>query len=290
MQSPHTFDSLIRYLTRQLQEDHDPAEARNLARLVTEAVSGRSHTQLLRDGALPFPQELLPKVNNILRQLKARKPLQYVLGETTFYHCRITLNPSVLIPRPETEELADRVIRLLEKKKEPFTILDIGTGSGCIAIALAKNLPRATVLASDISEEALETARENARLNRVTVHFYREDILHPGSPPKKRLQCIVSNPPYIPLSEKKGLQPEVREYEPSGALFVPDRDPLLFYRAIAGYAGKYLAKEGLLMVECHERYAEAVKILFEQQGFDKTGVIRDINGKKRFVTAYNPQP
>ncbi len=151
MQSPHTFDSLLRHLARQLQEDRDPAEARSLARLVTEAVSGRSRTQLLRDGALPFPQELLPKVNNILRQLKDRKPLQYVLGETTFYHCRIILNPSVLIPRPETEELADRMIRLLEKKKGPLTILDIGTGSGCIAIALAKHLPQATVLATDIS-------------------------------------------------------------------------------------------------------------------------------------------
>ncbi len=119
------------------------------------------------------------------------------------------------------------------------------------------------------------------------MHFYREDILHPVSPPEKRLHCIVSNPPYIPLSEKKDLQPEVREHEPPAALFVPDRDPLLFYRAIATFAGKYLAREGLLMVECHEKYAEAVKLLFEQQGFDQSEVIRDINGKERFVTASN---
>jgi len=285
MQSRHTFDSLIRHLTRQLEEERDPAEARSLARLVTGAVSGRSNTQLLRDGNLPFPQELLPKVNNILRQLKDHMPLQYILGETVFYGCRLRVSPHVLIPRPETEELVERVVRTLQKEKEPFTVLDIGTGSGCIAVALARHLPRATLLATDISPGALETARENARLNGVQVRFFREDILHPATAPAEKLRCIVSNPPYIPASEKDGMQPEVRDHEPLEALFVPDNDPLLFYRAIAGYAREHLAEDGLLLVECHEKYAREVKTLFEQKGLQEVKVIRDINGKERFVEA-----
>ena len=282
MPSQYTFDSLIRHLTASLTATHGPQEARSLARHVVAHVSGHSKTELLRDGSLPFPPERLPKINNILRQLKKHKPLQQILGETEFYGCRILVNPSVLIPRPETEELVDRIVQEL-KEMGKVSILDIGTGSGAIAIALARHLPQATVWASDISAEALATARENARLNEVTVRFFRDDILRPGPPPVERFDCIVSNPPYIPLSEKNNLQPEVKDHEPSHALFVPDDDPLLFYRAILDYAGNHLAGNGLLMVECHEHLARAVKEMFTECGITKVKVIKDINGKNRFV-------
>ena len=282
MPSSYTFDSLIRHLTEQLAAGRNVAEARSLARLVVQEVSNLSRTSLLREAQQPFPSELLPKVNNILSQLKARIPLQYILGETEFYGCRILVDPAVLIPRPETEELVDRVVKELSGRGA-VTILDIGTGSGCIAIALARHLPQATVRACDISEEALATARKNARINNVKVTFFREDILHPGTPPIEKFDCIVSNPPYIPTAEKKTMQPEVRDHEPSQALFVPDDYPLLFYRAIAGYAGKHLATNGLLMVECHEQYARTVKRLFEEKGFSSAEIIQDINGKERFV-------
>jgi release factor glutamine methyltransferase len=287
MQSPETFDMLIHRLTSLLTPEHGVQEARSLARHMVACVSNRDNTRLLRDGNLPFPQDLMPKVNNILRQLKEHIPLQYILGETEFYEYRLRVNPSVLIPRPETEELVDRVIRKLQHRQASFHLLDIGTGSGAIAIALARHLPQATVWACDISAEALATARENARLNGVKVTFFRDDILRPGTPPVERFDCIVSNPPYIPLSEKNNLQPEVKDHEPSHALFVPDDDPLLFYRAILDYAQDYLEKDGLLMVECHEKLADTVKELFREYGFTKAEVIRDINGKKRFVTGIN---
>jgi len=282
MPSSFTFDSLIRHLTEQLAAGRDAAEAGSIARLVVQEVSGLSRTSLLREAQQPFPSELLPKVNNILRQLKEHIPLQYILGETEFYGCRILVDPAVLIPRPETEELVDRVVKELSGRGA-VTILDIGTGSGCIAVALARHLPQATVWAVDISEEVLTTARENARINNAKVTFFRDDILHPGSPPIEKFDCIVSNPPYIPLAEKTSMQTEIKDHEPAGALFVPDDDPLLFYRAIAGYAGKHLAPGGLLMVECHEKYATEVKDLFVKNGMKNPQVLRDINGKERFL-------
>ncbi len=278
-----TFDDMISYLAAVLTPLHGEREAAALARLVIRAVTGRSQAELLRDGGMPFPGELLPKVNNILRQLKERKPVQYILGETEFYGCRIRVTPSVLIPRPETEELVDHVVRELKGKKEKISILDIGTGSGCIAVALAKHLPQTEVYACDVSEEILQVAKKNAAANGVKVHFFREDILHPVTAPEMMFRYIVSNPPYIPEEERKEMQPEVVRYEPPGALFVPEEDPLLFYRAILKFAETHLEKAGLLMAEVHEKYAGEVAQLFRKACMSAVEVKKDINGKERFV-------
>ncbi len=281
MQSRETFDMLVRRLTATLEPEHGLPEARSLTLLVVRYVTGLSPAALLRDAHEPFPKELLPKVNNILRQLKARIPVQYVLGETEFYGCRIRVSPAVLIPRPETEELVRELLHQAGKDTAPFRILDAGTGSGCIAIALARKLPEAEIYASDVSEESLQLARENAEGNRVKVHFFRGDILNPE--PGGTYRYIVSNPPYVPESEKKNMQPEVVHHEPPGALFVPDDDPLLFYRALLDYASGHLEKGGWLMVETHEKFAGKVKDLFETYGMKEVEVKTDINGKERFV-------
>ncbi|MCD6200378.1 MAG: peptide chain release factor N(5)-glutamine methyltransferase [Bacteroidales bacterium] len=283
MQSRETLDMMVRRLTAILEPDHGPAEARSLALLVVRYVTGLSPVILLRDAHKPFPKERLPKVNNILRQLKERMPVQYVLGETEFYGCRIRVSPAVLIPRPETEELVHELLHIAGEETVPFRILDIGTGSGCIAVALAKALPEAEIDASDVSEESLQLARENAKENGAIVHFFREDVLNPGHRPGVTYRYIVSNPPYVPESEKKSMQPEVVHYEPPGALFVPDDDPLLFYRALLDYASEHLDNGGWLMVEAHEKFARKVKDLFEACGMSKVEVKTDINGKERFV-------
>ena len=206
-----------------------------------------------------------------------------MLGETEFYGCRIRVSPAVLIPRPETEELVNELLHKAGKETVPFRILDVGTGSGCIAVALAKELSKAEIYASDVSEESLQLARENAKENRAKVHFFREDVLNPGHRTGVTYRYIVSNPPYVPESEKKIMQPEVVYHEPPGALFVPDDDPLLFYRAILEYAYNHMEKGGWVLVETHERFAERVKDLFEVYGMKEVEVKTDINGKERFV-------
>ena len=283
MQSHETVDSVIRKLTSALTLLHGRREASALARLVVRSVTGRSPAELLRDAQEPFPKELLPKVNNILRDLKERKPVQYLLGETEFYGCRIMVTPAVLIPRPETEELVHRILQLAGDEYEGTRILDIGTGSGCIAVALAKNLPDAEVYACDVSGESLTVAAKNAEKNKVNVHFFEMDILHPDKGRKGMFTCIISNPPYIPESEKDSMQPEVIKYEPATALFVPDEDPLLYYRAILTYARDHLTQEGLLMVEVHEKKARDVARMFREYGMKHVKVIYDLNGKERFV-------
>ena len=274
---------LVHRLIAALKTEHGLHEARSMAYLVVRYVTGLSQAVLLRDAREPFPKELLPKVNNILRQLKKRMPIQYLMGETKFYGCRIVVNPAVLIPRPETEELVYGLLQKAKKDNYPGKILDIGTGSGCIAIAFAREVPEAEMYASDVTEEILSLAQKNARENGVDVHFFRQDILKPENEPKETYRFIVSNPPYIPESEKITIQPEVLLHEPARALFVPDKDPLLYYRAILEYSAGHLEEEGWLMVETHERFAGKVKDLFENYRMNEVEVKTDINGKERFV-------
>ena len=283
MQSFETVDSVIRKLTSALALLHGRREASAMARLVIRSVTGRSPADLLRDVQEPFPKELLPKVNNILRDLKERKPVQYLLGETEFYGCRIMVTPAVLIPRPETEELVHRILQLAGGESEGIQILDIGTGSGCIAVALAKNLPDAEVYACDVSRESLMMAAKNAEKNKVTVHFFEMDILHPDKGRKGMFNYIISNPPYIPESKKGSMLPEVTKYEPAAALFVPDDVPLLYYQAILTYAWDHLAPEGMLGVEVYEKKAQDVAQMFREYKMKHVKVIYDLNGKERFV-------
>lgn len=240
-----------------------------------------------------FPEtELLAtdseRVENILNRLKTGEPVQYILGHTEFYGLPFKVNPSVLIPRPETEELVEWAISSVGSLQlAAGSILDIGTGSGCIAISLKKNLKDAQMSAIDISPEALKTAKENAELNKVDVNFVRDDILNPThhSLLTTHYSLIISNPPYVTLDDKKQMHTNVTDFEPHTALFVPKDDPLIFYRAIANFASTHLEKGGLLFFEINESYGEQTVELLSDKQFKNIELRKDMSGKLRMIKA-----
>lgn len=227
----------------------------------------------------------------ILR-LKKQEPIQYIIGETEFYGLLFKVNQHTLIPRPETEELVEWIVSeqaSANQNADPIAILDIGTGSGCIAISLAKNLLNSEVHAVDISSEAIKMARQNAVENGVAVEFFQTDVLKAKSLPsdavqsEKRYDIIVSNPPYVRELEKEQMQPNVLEFEPETALFVHDNDPLLFYRVISRLAKTSLKPGGTLFFEINEHFGNEVAALLKDDGFNETEVKQDIYGKDRMV-------
>ncbi|WP_229236175.1 peptide chain release factor N(5)-glutamine methyltransferase [Emticicia sp. TH156] len=227
----------------------------------------------------------------IIDRLNKHEPIQYILGETTFYGRRFLVDKPVLIPRPETEELVALVCeweQTAENKPEAKMVLDIGTGSGCIAVSLAKELNDARVTAYDISEEALVVARKNAMLNMADVSFERVDILrylNKSIVPEQAFDVIVSNPPYVTRQEAAQMRQNVLEFEPHLALFVADTEPLVFYEAIARFASKALKDGGLLAVEINENLGSETATVFMEAGFTDVAVVQDIHRKNRFVRA-----
>jgi release factor glutamine methyltransferase len=219
-----------------------------------------------------------------LSRLKLQEPVQYILGEAFFFGLHFRVNPTVLIPRPETEELISWILEELSEADFTPDILDIGTGSGCIAIALAKNTRKSRITAIDISENALVTARENAAIHEVNIQFTKADI-GKWSPGDDRWDVIVSNPPYIRLSEKESIQSNVKEYEPHRALFVKDVDPLYYYRFILKFAKEHLKDGGSLYLEVNEFLAEEVMRLLEVQKFSEIELRKDVFKKDRMVKA-----
>ncbi|MBL7893520.1 MAG: peptide chain release factor N(5)-glutamine methyltransferase, partial [Bacteroidia bacterium] len=205
---------------------------------------------------------------------------------------KLKVNPAVLIPRPETEELVDWIVKEFKVQSSKFKVLDVGTGSGCIALALKRNIPSAEVFALDISEAALDVAKQNALNNSLEITFVNASIIEnwdnkliPFGEAGRGLSLIVSNPPYVLQSEKHAMQPNVLVYEPHLALFVNDNDPLLFYKAIIEFAKKYLANKGRLFFEINEAKADEVKSLLVQNGFKNVEIKKDLSGKERMVKA-----
>jgi release factor glutamine methyltransferase len=224
------------------------------------------------------------KTETVIRyctRMKAGEPIQYVIGETIFYDCIIKVNPGILIPRPETEELVDLII----KENYGFTgrIIDIGTGSGCIAIALSVNLPSAQITGIDKSRRALRTAIKNAELNNTSVSFLEADLFKTDPSQIQKVDIIVSNPPYVRNSEKKFMKMNVLGFEPCRALFVPDKDPLKFYRAILNLAGEILNPDGSVWFEINEAMGKHVQYLLESYKYQVIKIIKDINGKDRIA-------
>jgi len=220
----------------------------------------------------------------IIMELKTGKPLQYVLGYTEFYGLRFVVNPATLIPRPETEELVEWILNSVDKTKS-ISILDIGTGSGCIPITLKKNLPHAHISAIDISHEALQTAKINAELNEVEIDFLEADILKDLQPITHNLQLIVSNPPYVTPTDKTQMHVNVVDFEPHTALFVPQEDPLLFYKAIADFAITNLSTDGLLFLEINESYGQETIELLSSKGLKSIELKKDMSGRDRMIRA-----
>ncbi|MCC8410268.1 peptide chain release factor N(5)-glutamine methyltransferase [Mucilaginibacter sp. UR6-1] len=250
-------------------------------------------TQLGRAGIKAFPERELSneqsaRLDDIATQLQSGKPLQYVLGKAEFYGLTFNVNPSVLIPRPETEELVEWVIGSLGIGQwslvQGANILDIGTGSGCIAISLKKNLAAADVSAMDISADALQTAQGNAVLNRVEVNFMERDILS-AKPDAAKYDVIVSNPPYVTSHDKRQMHTNVTDFEPHTALFVPDEEPLLFYKVIADYALQALKNPGMLFFEINESYGTETVAMLAAKGFTDIELRKDMSGRDRMIKA-----
>ena len=217
-----------------------------------------------------------------LLRLKKQEPIQYILGCTAFYGLTFKVNEHTLIPRPETEELVDWVLSNLHDKDSVLDILDIGTGSGCIAISLAKNIPTARVSGLDISEKALEVAQENAVKNQVLVSFCKKDILETTAL-KNKYDVMVSNPPYVRQLEKKAMNVNVLDYEPGVALFVPNEDPLLFYRKIAQLAMVSLQTKGWLYFEINEYLSKEMNVLLKEIGFANIEIKKDFREVPRMI-------
>ncbi|MBD1384781.1 peptide chain release factor N(5)-glutamine methyltransferase [Mucilaginibacter rigui] len=271
---------------------YDSRETEAITLLVLEEITGMSRAKLKAFPGNEVDGEAVEKIQGILQELKTGKPVQYILGSTEFYGLSFLVNPATLIPRPETEELVEWIIeskKLKVESKKLVSILDIGTGSGCIAISLKKNLPDANVTAIDISAGALHTARQNAVINEVKVDFMEKDILNSSEfkVNSQKYDIIVSNPPYVTLEDKLQMHQNVTGFEPHSALFVPENDPLIFYKAIADYALEYLSPGGLLFFEINENFGKETVELLTDKGFIDIELRRDMSGRDRMVKAVN---
>ena len=265
-------------------------EAKNLAWLTIEHICKISKSQFwLQKQDYQLSDEQRDTIYNVLDQLKTAEPIQYILTETEFYGLPFRVNKSVLIPRPETEELVDWILKTVKKNPsiaENIHVLDIGTGSGCIPITLKSYLPQASLTAIDISRDALAVATSNAVRNRVDVTFIQDDILNPQSAiQQSSYGIIVSNPPYVLLSEKEQMHANVLDHEPHLALFVPDENALLFYKQIVAFASTHLNNQGLLFLEINENYGQAMIDLLTQNGFVDIELRKDLRGRDRMLKA-----
>jgi release factor glutamine methyltransferase len=270
-----------------LYEIYDDREAANIADLVMENVTGWKRIDRVTNKQVKMSEVMTQQLDKYTQELLTHKPVQYVLHEAWFGGMKLYVDENVLIPRPETEELVDLIVK--DKKEKEIQILDIGTGSGCIAIALKKHLPLCEVYAIDISSDALTVAEKNNVLNNTKVKFILSDIFEEITWNQfSSFDCIVSNPPYIPSTETKLMSDNVTKFEPHLALFVPDNDPLKFYKTIARFAEKKLSPGGSVFVEVHENFAEEVKKVFSFLG--DVQIKKDMQGKERFVVASFADP
>ncbi|MGG7035451.1 MAG: peptide chain release factor N(5)-glutamine methyltransferase [Flavobacterium sp.] len=271
---------------KELSPVFDAEEAESFFYLILENKHQLKRIDLALNPDLVFSDEEIHNWNIILEQLKQQVPVQYILGETAFYGLDFEVNSNVLIPRPETEELVQWIIdedsRVQRTKK--IKILDIGTGSGCIAVSLAKNIPNSEVFAIDISKNALATAQKNAQKNGVEVVFFEKNILETVDL-EQEFDIIVSNPPYVRFLEKEEIRKNVLDYEPHLALFVNDNNPLIFYRKIAQLAQKNLSENGKLYFEINQYLGKEMVDLLENMNFKNVELRKDIYGNERMIKA-----
>ena len=278
----------VSYIRKSLDALYPPEEIHSLTQWILEKVCNlpRSRQILHKDKKLSRMEK--QTVQTIVRRLQHSEPVQYIFGETEFYGIPFKVSPAVLIPRPETEELAHRIIKDFKAVNNSPVILDVGTGSGCIAVTLAVHLSESAVYALDISEEALQIARQNALRNAVTIQCIQADVLAGNflhDPSLPLFDVIAGNPPYVTMSEKAALKPNVLEYEPHQALFAPDADPILFYRRIAESGREKLTANGLLYVEINPLFGKTIARMLHRKGYRNIEIIHDLSGKERFIKA-----
>lgn len=266
---------LLNRIATELSTVYDREESMAIARYVSDYMA--ESKMLNPDAEVEQTEETW--LEEVLSRLKKSEPVQYVLGFAYFMGRRYVVNKDVLIPRPETEELLELVYKKSERGS--FTAIDIGTGSGCIAVELSKKYPKARVYAVDVSERALAVASENSKNQNVQINFVSDDILHPAMEKYPTFDLIVSNPPYVAIDEKEFMHANVINYEPHLALFASN--PLEFYEAIARFAEKKLKSEGKIFLEINPVYAESTLKVYKRAGFSDIELVKDITGKQRFL-------
>lgn len=269
-----------------LKEDYPETEIQSFFNLLSECFLKMKPVEVSLNLYLPISGKKTEKFENAITRLKNQEPIQYIIGSTEFYGLPFKVTPSTLIPRPETEELVQWLLDSSASKMKNDTILDIGTGTGCIAISFAKNRPDATVFAVDISGKALTVAKTNAKLNKVDVEFMELDILNWNSEFENlEFDIIVSNPPYVRTLEKSQMSDNVLRHEPSLALFVTDDDPLIFYKKITEFSKERLKNNGQLFFEINQYLGSEMVQLLEDFDFKGVALKKDIFGNDRMVSA-----
>ncbi len=289
----NTINSAYNFIKKELNTLYPDNEILSFINIIFRHLLDYSKTDIIHT---KLSKSISLQIQEIVFQLKKYKPIQYIIGKTGFFDLEFKVSPAVMIPRPETEELVQWIIQETNNNPEVH-ILDIGTGSGCIAIALAKNLGNSTVDAVDISEKALKIAKQNALDNNVNINFTQLNILNREQhhfinrkprrisiqQGKSKYDIIVSNPPYVLEKDKQLMQQNVLNYEPKIALFVSNTEPLIFYEAIADFAIKHLKKNGKLYLEINEFLSKKIENLLYKKSFSNITIIKDLNGKDRMV-------
>jgi len=271
-------------VVEELKNLYNGREANTISKLLFEHM-GFSRIDLITDKSGTLSSDQIALLQSALERIKNHEPIQYITGRAHFYGMDLKVNPNVLIPRQETEELVDLIIQ--ENINANPRILDIGTGSGCIALSLKKNIEGARIDALDISEESLIVAIDNSKEQELNVHFHHLDILHEAFLPGE-YDIIVSNPPYVVESEKTWIKRNVLDFEPHRALFVPEVSPLVFYDCIVELAIRHLHPEGKLYFEINERFGKEVKSIMTEAGLTNIRIIKDLNDKNRIASAIFP--
>lgn len=287
-----------KYYASQLESIYGSNEANALIMILLEHYFNINRVIIALEPDLRLSESELLTLHFAVKDLLKNRPIQYIIGETEFCGLRFFVNENVLIPRPETQEMVEMIANFARRDNACVirtgcdvktdgrpSILDIGTGSGCIAISLAKMIPNSDVTAIDVSEKALEVARKNAEANGVNVHFVLDDILQPSTAEliDNQFDIIVSNPPYVCESEKSEMRANVLDHEPSSALFVPDSDPLVFYRKILEFAQKALKPDGQIWFEINEKFGKETAELCHSKGFKNVEIIKDFRERDRIL-------
>jgi len=283
LQNRATLKQIRFHLLSELRQIYTENESDSITRLILEH-TGYPLSDTLRDpDQIPVPS-VAAQINEIVADIHTGKPIQYILGQTHFCDLKIGVDKNVLIPRPETEEMVEHIKAMTPQSIH--RIIDLGTGSGCIALALKRYFPDAEVWGVDISEQALSAAGENGRKNNLHVNWGEMDLLNEHSTDRaQRFNLVVSNPPYVMNSEREIMANNVTGFEPASALFVEDNDPLIFFRAIASFCNIHLADNGEVWVEINEQFGKETAGIFKKEGFSRVRILRDIHEKERYINA-----
>lgn len=279
-----TLEQAYQYVSKKINQIYDSRETANITHWVIEHITGFSKIDRIIHKHYILSSSQQKQLEQYIKQLLQHIPVQYVLHEAWFLDQKFYVDKNVLIPRPETEELVQWVVSEYQYKKNiPLHVIDVGTGSGCIAISLKKKIPLAQITAIDISNEALAVAKKNAQLHKGDIDFLQIDFLDKSQWKSLPIpDILISNPPYIPIYEKQTMNKNVKNYEPSNALFVPDEEPLIFYKTMINYALQYMQKNSVLYAEMHEHYSHQVQALCNNVEL-KTTIKKDMQEKNRMI-------